>query len=192
MATARTREAILSVTEINRRVRMTLETDFPAVWVRGELTELRPIGSSGHRYFSLKDDRSLLECVILQREASRLRFDLRNGLAVEAFGRISVYEPRGRYQLVIDALRPAGLGERLLALEELKRRLQAEGLFDEARKRPLPRYPARVGLVTSPVTRLPPATGTRCCPTSTTTAPGLIHSAVTASARPIAAISRSA
>jgi exodeoxyribonuclease VII large subunit len=146
----RNREAILSVTELNRRVRSALEEAFPAVWVRGELTELRPIGTSGHRYFSLKDDRSLLECAMLQREASRLRFELRNGLAVEAFGRVSMYEPRGRYQLAIETLRPAGLGERLLALEELKRRLQAEGLFDVARKRPLPRYPNRVGIVTSP------------------------------------------
>jgi exodeoxyribonuclease VII large subunit len=144
------REAILSVTEINRRVRTALAEEFPAVWVRGELTELRPPSASGHRYFSLKDDRSLLECAIFQREASRLRFELRNGLAVEAFGRISVFEPRGRYQLVIEAMRPAGLGERLLALEDLKRRLQAEGLFDAARKRPLPRYPSRIGIVTSP------------------------------------------
>src|SRR5215831_5486547 len=117
MAT-RAREHILSVTEINRRVRMALEGEFPAVWVRGELTELRTTGSSGHRYFSLKDDRSLIGCAIYQREASRLRFELRNGLAVEAFGRITLYEPRGAYQLLIEAMRPAGLGERLLALEE--------------------------------------------------------------------------
>ena len=83
--------------------------------------------------------------------APRLGFEPRDGIEVEAFGGITVYEPRGRYQLVVRELRPAGLGALLLALEELKRRLAAEGLFDAARKRPLPRYPRRIGLVTSPI-----------------------------------------
>jgi exodeoxyribonuclease VII large subunit len=150
MATAPAREGILSVTELNRRVRETLEDVFPGVWVRGELTGYK-VAPSGHRYFSLKDDRSLLECALYQTEAARLRFQPQNGMAVEAFGRVSVFEPRGRYQLIVESMRPAGLGDRLLALEELKRRLQGEGLFDPARKRSLPRYPQRIGLVTSPV-----------------------------------------
>jgi len=150
MATAPAREGILSVTEVNRRVRSTLEDSFPALWVRGELTGFR-LATSGHRYFSLKDERSLLDCALYLNDATRLRFEPRDGMAVEAYGRISVFEPRGRYQLIVESMRPAGLGDRLLALEELKRRLQAEGLFDAARKRALPAYPRRIGLVTSPV-----------------------------------------
>src|SRR5262249_11996872 len=94
---------------------------------------------------------ALLECVMFKTAAGRLAFEPRDGTEVEAFGAISVYEPRGRYQLMAEHLRPGGLGALLLALEELKRRLQAEGLFDAARKRPLPRYPMRLGLVASPV-----------------------------------------
>ena len=148
MAATPIREGILSVSELNRRVKGMLEGEFPGVWVRGETTGFKAM-PSGHRYFSLKDERSVLECALYQMEASRLKFPLRDGLAVEAFGRISVFEPRGRYQLIVETMRPAGMGERLLALEELKRRLLAEGLFDAARKRPLPRYPRRIGLVTS-------------------------------------------
>jgi len=94
---------------------------------------------------------ALLDCVMWKTPASLLSFEPRDGTEVEAFGAITVYEPRGRYQLVVEELRPGGLGALLLALEELKRRLQAEGLFDTARKRPLPHYPERIGLVTSPV-----------------------------------------
>jgi exodeoxyribonuclease VII large subunit len=148
MATAPAREGVLSVSEINRRIKASLEDVFPAVWVRGELTGFK-LATSGHRYFSLKDERSLLECALYQSDGARLRFEPRDGMAVEAYGRISVFEPRGRYQLIVETMRPAGLGERLLALEELKRRLQAEGLFDAARKRALPRFPSRIGLVTS-------------------------------------------
>jgi exodeoxyribonuclease VII large subunit len=150
MATATARPGVLTVTELTRRIREALEEGFPGVWVRGEITGFRR-APSGHRYFALKDDRAAIECALYATEAGRLKFDPRDGLAVEAFGRISVFEQRGRYQLVVETMRPAGLGDRLLALEELKRRLQAEGLFDPARKRPLPRFPRRVGIVTSPV-----------------------------------------
>ena len=150
MATAPAREGILSVSEVNRRVRAAVEDAFPSIWVRGELTGFK-LASSGHRYFSLKDERSILECALYQGDATRLRFEPRDGMAVEAYGRISVFEPRGRYQLIVESMRPAGLGDRLLALEELKRRLQAEGLFDPTRKRALPTFPRRIGLVTSPV-----------------------------------------
>jgi exodeoxyribonuclease VII large subunit len=143
-------DTILSVGELTRRVKESIENEFPALWVRGEITGLRR-ADSGHVYFSLKDRQALLDCVMWRTSAVRLAFEPRDGTEVEAFGGITVYEPRGRYQLVARELRPAGLGARLLALEELKRRLQAEGLFDPARKRPLPRFPARVGLVTSPV-----------------------------------------
>src|SRR5439155_844154 len=128
-----------------------LEVGFPALWVRGEVSGLKR-AESGHLYFALKEGReALIACVMWRTSASRLACEPRDGAEVEAFGGVSVYEPRGRYQLVARELRPAGLGALLLALEELKRRLAAEGLFDAARKRPLPRIPARVGLVTSPV-----------------------------------------
>jgi exodeoxyribonuclease VII large subunit len=143
-------EGILTVTSLTRLVKEALSQAFPAVWVRGELTGFKR-AASGHCYFSLKDGSALLECVAYSRAAGRFGFEPRDGVEAEAFGAISVYEPRGRYQLVVEEMRPAGLGALLLALEELKRRLQAEGLFDERRKRPLPLYPSRIGLVTSPV-----------------------------------------
>jgi exodeoxyribonuclease VII large subunit len=142
-------EGILSVSALTGLIKGTLAEAFPALWVKGELTGFKRYGS-GHLYFSLKDEGAVLGCVMWKGRAARLAFEPQDGLEVEAFGAISVYEPQGRYQLVVDDLRPAGVGALLLAFEELKRRLAAEGLFDPARKRPLPRYPRRVGLVTSP------------------------------------------
>ncbi len=142
-------EGILSVSALTGLIKGTLAEAFPAVWVKGEITGFRRPGS-GHLYFSLKDESALLGCVMWKGRAARLPFEPQDGLAVEAFGAVTVYEVQGRYQLVVDEMRPAGLGALLLALEQLKQRLAAEGLFDEARKRPLPRYPSRIGLVTSP------------------------------------------
>ncbi|HEY3215572.1 MAG TPA: exodeoxyribonuclease VII large subunit [Candidatus Eisenbacteria bacterium] len=150
MAISPAPEGILTVTALTRLVKEALSQAFPAVWVRGEVTGFKR-AASGHCYLSLKDGQALLECVAYSRAAGRFGFEPRDGVEVEAFGAISVYEPRGRYQLVVEEMRPAGLGALLLALEELKRRLQAEGLFDDRRKRPLPPYPSRIGLVTSPV-----------------------------------------
>ena len=141
---------ILGVLEVTRLIKAVLEPRFPALWVRGEITGLRR-AESGHYYFALKEGRdAVLPSAMFRTSAQRLGFEPREGAQVEAFGAIEVYEPRGSYQLVIREMRPAGLGALLLALEELKRRLQAEGLFDEARKKPLPRYPKRIGVVTSP------------------------------------------
>jgi len=149
-AARRETEAILSVGELTRRIRETLEDGFPAVWVRGELSGVRP-SDRGHLYFTLKDGRdAVLSCAMWRSQTQRLSFEPRDGLAVEVFGGIEVYAPRGQYQLIVREMRPAGLGALLLALEELKRKLQAEGLFDPRRKRPLPRYPRAIGLVTSP------------------------------------------
>ena len=142
-------ETILSVSALTGLIKGALAEAFPAVWVKGEVSGFKRHGS-GHLYFSLKDDSALLGCVMWKGRAARLSFEPRDGAMVEAFGAVTVYEPQGRYQLVVDELRPAGIGALLLALEQLRQRLAAEGLFDEARKRRLPRYPARVGLVTSP------------------------------------------
>jgi exodeoxyribonuclease VII large subunit len=151
MAISPAPEEILSVSALTRLIKESLEGGFPAVWVRGEISGFKR-ADSGHLYFSLKEGKdALVDCVMWRASAGRLAFEPRDGTEVEAFGSITVYEPRGRYQLVAKELRPGGLGALLLALEELKRRLNAEGLFDPARKRPLPRYPARIGLVTSPV-----------------------------------------
>jgi len=139
---------VYTVAELTREVRASLEAKFPAVWVTGEVSNLRSPGS-GHLYFTLKDSEAQLRAVIWRGVASRLRFRLEDGLQVVAFGNISVYEPRGEYQLIISRLEPKGVGALQLAFEQLKRKLEAEGLFDAARKRPLPFLPQRIGVVTS-------------------------------------------
>ncbi|HTO91151.1 MAG TPA: exodeoxyribonuclease VII large subunit [Candidatus Sulfotelmatobacter sp.] len=151
MTVSAERESILGVAALTRLIKETLGEAFPAVWVRGEISGFKR-AESGHLYFAMKEGKeALLNCVMWRGSAGRLGFEPRDGTEVEAFGAISVYEPRGGYQLVVEEMRPGGLGALLLALEELKRRLTAEGLFDPARKRPLPQYPKRIGLVTSPV-----------------------------------------
>jgi exodeoxyribonuclease VII large subunit len=150
MAVSPAPESILTVTALTRRIRDSLEQSFPAVWVKGELTGCRR-PDSGHLYFSMKDGNAVVECAMYRSALPRLTFAPRDGMEVEAFGRITVFEPRGRYQLQVETLRPGGLGALLVAYEELKRRLQAEGLFDPERRKPLPRYPRRIGLVTSPI-----------------------------------------
>ena len=145
-----TRHGILSVLQLTRLIKDTLAGSFPAVWVRGEISNVR-VYESGHIYFNLKEGRdALLPCVLWASAAARTKFTPSDGVEVEAYGALTVYEPRGAYQLRVDSLRPAGLGALLVKKEELKRKLQAEGLFDSARKRRLPHYPRTVGLVTSP------------------------------------------
>jgi exodeoxyribonuclease VII large subunit len=151
MSLAPAPETILSVAALTRLIKDTLAGAFPAVWVKGELSGFKR-SDRGHLYFALKDGKdAVLDCVMWSRTAARLGFEPRDGDAIEAFGAVTVYEPRGRYQLVVDEMRASGLGALLVALEELKQKLAAEGLFEAARKKPLPRYPARIGIVTSPV-----------------------------------------
>ncbi|MBI3539665.1 MAG: exodeoxyribonuclease VII large subunit, partial [Candidatus Eisenbacteria bacterium] len=151
MAVSPASERILSVSALTRLIKDTLDGAFPAVWVKGELSGVKR-ADRGQLYFALKDGKdALLDCVMWSTAANRLTFEPKDGTEVEAFGAVTVYAPRGRYQLVVETLRPGGLGALLVAYEELKRRLQAEGLFDPARRKPLPRYPERIGLVTSPV-----------------------------------------
>ena len=150
MAISPAPETILGVAALTRRIKATLADTFPAVWVKGEVSGFLK-AESGHLYFSLKEgNEAVLQCMMWKTSAARLSFTPKNGLEVEAFGGISVYEARGTYRLFVETMRPGGMGALLLALEELKRKLAAEGLFDSARKRPLPRYPRRIGLVTSP------------------------------------------
>ncbi|MCX7018732.1 MAG: exodeoxyribonuclease VII large subunit [Candidatus Sumerlaeota bacterium] len=139
----------LSVSELTARLKAFIERQFADVFVEGEISNLRP-AASGHVYFVLKDARATINCVLWAAAAARLTRPLREGEKVEVRGRIALYEPRGQYQIVADSIRPAGLGKLFLAFQELKERLQREGLFDESRKRPLPRMPRAVGVVTSP------------------------------------------
>ena len=130
-------------------VRTSLETNFAEVWLEGEISNLRAPGS-GHLYCTVKDQSSQIRAVIFRSSALRLRFGLEDGLHVIVRGRLSVYEPRGEYQLILDHLEPKGRGALQLAFEQLKRRLEADGLFDGQRKRLLPAFPRTVGIVTSP------------------------------------------
>ncbi|GIW86015.1 MAG: exodeoxyribonuclease 7 large subunit [Isosphaeraceae bacterium] len=137
-----------SISELNARIKGVVEGGFPEVGVWGEISELsRP--ASGHLYLELKDNGARLSAVIWRSTAERLRFELEKGLEVRAWGAIQVYAPRGVYQLNIRRIEPAGVGVRELAFRQLYERLQREGLFDEARKRRLPRYPGRIVVVTS-------------------------------------------
>ena len=141
--------AVFTVSELTARIKGKLEDAFPAVWVEGEISNLR-LPSSGHAYFTLKDDLSQLRCVLFRGRGRRVRFELEDGLQVLAFGGLDVYAARGEYQFVVELMEPKGLGALQLAFDQLKRKLAAEGLFDPARKRPLPHFPRTIGIVTSP------------------------------------------
>ena len=142
---------IYSVSDLTAYIRAVLESNenLMDVWVSGEISNLSQ-PKSGHVYFTLKDVNASLRCVIWREQAWRLKGALRDGMAVEAHGAISVYEQGGQYQLYVDGLRAAGEGLLYQEFLRLKAELEAEGLFDEARKRPLPRYPRVIGIVTSP------------------------------------------
>jgi exodeoxyribonuclease VII large subunit len=144
-----TGRAVLTVSELTQRLQAVLEERFPAVWVEGEISNYRVYGS-GHAYFTLKDADSQIRAVLFRNRGRRIKFEPADGLHVMAFGGIEVYSQRGEYQLVVELLEPKGLGALQLAFEQLKTRLQAEGLFDQARKRELPRFPRKIGIVTSP------------------------------------------
>src|SRR5262245_27104304 len=140
---------VLSVSELTSTVRRLLEKEVGEIWVTGEVTNLR-VQSSGHVYFTLKDGSAQLGCVLFRSEAVSNREFLQDGQKLLVQGGLTVFEPRGQYQLIVRALEPQGIGALQLAFDKLKRKLQAEGLFAQERKRPLPRYPQRIGLVTSP------------------------------------------
>jgi exodeoxyribonuclease VII large subunit len=139
---------LLTVTELNRLVKDTLETELDAAWVVAEISNFR-VPPSGHFYFTLKDEKSQIAAVMFRRQGQMLSFQPENGMEVLCFGRVSVYPVRGDLQLYVETLEPRGRGALQLALEQLKKKLWAEGLFAAERKRPLPLLPQSVGIVTS-------------------------------------------
>jgi len=139
---------VLTVAELTRAIRGTLETKFGAVWVQGEISNYK-LHPSGHQYFTLKDQRAQIACVIFRNTLAPSSKPLADGAQVQVYGQVSVFEARGQYQLSVQILQPRGLGLLQAKFEALKRKLEAEGLFESARKRPLPKFPKRIGIVTS-------------------------------------------
>ena len=140
---------VLTVSELTRSIRGALETKFGAVWVQGEVSNYKA-HSNGHQYFTLKDARTQIACVIWRDAMAPLREPLADGARIQIFGAVSVYEARGQYQIAVQIVQPFGRGALQAKFEALKRKLDAEGLFAPERKRSLPKFPRRIGIVTSP------------------------------------------
>src|SRR5213596_4303916 len=140
---------VLTVSELTRSIRGTLETKFGAVWVQGEISNYK-LHPSGHQYFTLKDQRAQIACVIWRDTIVPPREPLVDGTQVQAYGTVTVFEARGQYQLNVQILQLRGVGLLQAKFEALKRKLEAEGLFAPGRKRPLPKFPRRIGIITSP------------------------------------------
>jgi exodeoxyribonuclease VII large subunit len=142
-------EKVYTITEITKEIKSILEESFPNVWVEGEISNYT-LHSSGHRYFSMKDENAQIRCTLWRFRGTRLSFEPEDGMKVIAFGNISVYERNGQYQLDVIELIPAGWGKLEIAFQKLKEKLFQEGLFDEEHKKPIPEFPEAIGLVTSP------------------------------------------
>src|SRR6201997_2634414 len=140
---------VFTVSELTRSIRGTLETKFASVWVQGEISNYK-LYPSGHQYFTLKDQRAQIGCVIWRDTMAPVRQPLADGAQVQVYGTVTVFEARGQYQLNVQILQPRGVGVLQAKFEALKRKLEVEGLFDPARKRALPKFPRRIGIVTSP------------------------------------------
>jgi len=138
-----------TVSEITREIRTSLEHKFSNIGVLGEISNVRK-PSSGHVYLTLKDKNSQLQAVVFRNSASRIKFELKDGMEVVSFGSVTVYEPRGQYQLIINKIEPKGIGALQLAFQQLKEKLEKEGLFDHAHKKNIPFMPKKIGIVTSP------------------------------------------
>jgi exodeoxyribonuclease VII large subunit len=143
------KQKIFTVSELNAEIKTLLEKQYPFVWVSGETSNYHR-ASSGHTYFTLKDDMSQISAVMFRGQIRNLRFALEDGLQVTGLGRISVYEPRGSYQIIFEYLEPKGIGALQVAFEQLKTRLSTEGLFDTTHKKSLPFLPRKISLITSP------------------------------------------
>ena len=139
----------LSITELTRQIRILLEHHIPTIWVQGEVSNFTH-HTSGHMYFTLKDEQCQIRCVLWREQAKRLFFTPQDGMKVLARGDVTVYERAGQYQLRVAQLQPVGVGDLQLAFERLKEKLYQEGLFDEDRKQPIPPFPWRIGVITSP------------------------------------------
>jgi len=149
MAVSETRQ-IYKVSEVTGLIKRLLEDSSIAnLWVEGEVSNFTR-ASSGHLYFTLKDAKSQIQCVIFKSSADRIRFELEEGISIVLHGKLTVYEPRGNYQIIGTRAEPIGIGALQLAFEQLKKKLEAEGLFDQAHKKPIPLVPKRVGVITSP------------------------------------------
>jgi exodeoxyribonuclease VII large subunit len=146
---SQTQRRIYSVSKLTKEIKSLLENNLPFVWITGEISNLS-IPSSGHFYFTLKDENAQISAVMFRGQNRQLKFELTDGMQVTGLGRISVYEPRGTYQLIFELLEPKGIGALQMAFEQLKARLSAEGLFDETHKKPLPFLPKTIALITSP------------------------------------------
>jgi len=140
---------IYTVDELTRSIKLILEENLGDIWVKGEVSNCRR-AASGHIYFTLKDDKSVVRAVLFKGYQSGIKFEIEDGLTVIAHGNVSVFERRGEYQIIIDFIEPEGLGALQLAFEQLKKKLAEEGLFDESHKKPIPPFPETVGVVTSP------------------------------------------
>ncbi len=140
---------IYTVFELTQEIKSTLEQTFPALWVEGEISNLST-PSSGHVYFTLKDESAQIRCVLWRNIAEYLPFQIEDGQHVVILARLSVYEKQGQYQLYVEDLHPVGIGKLELAFQQLKEKLYKEGLFDEQHKQPIPKFPQRIGIVTSP------------------------------------------
>ena len=140
---------IYSVSELTKYIRVIIEDSFPGVWVEGEISNFI-LHTSGHMYFSLKDATSIVKCAMFKRANEKLKFSPKNGMKVIVFGSVSVYEARGDYQLIVEEVEPKGVGALQLQFQQLKEKLQKEGLFDDRYKVPIPFLPNRIGVVTSP------------------------------------------
>ena len=145
----RSGQRVLTVSQLTQLIKSELEDRFPEVWVEGEISNFRPY-HSGHVYFTLKDSQAQLRAVLFRSAAQRVPFALQDGLKVVCRGAISVYEPRGEYQIIVEEVIPRGKGALQLAFEQLKEKLKKEGLFAAELKKKLPLLPKKVGVVTSP------------------------------------------
>jgi exodeoxyribonuclease VII large subunit len=142
-------EKFFTVSQITRKIRASLEYNFSNVNILGEISNVRKPGS-GHVYLTLKDKSSQLQAVVFRNIASIIKFELKDGMEVISFGSVTVYEPRGQYQLIINKIEPKGIGALQLAFQQLKEKLEKEGLFDQTHKKPIPFIPQKIGVVTSP------------------------------------------
>ncbi len=139
---------IYTVSELNGKLKKLLEEQYPFIWITGEISNFS-LPASGHSYFSLKDNNSLINCVMFRNQRKRLKFAPENGMKITGMGRLSLYEPRGSYQLILEHLEPEGAGALQMAFEQLKRKLSKEGLFDESLKKQIPFLPLKISVITS-------------------------------------------